>query len=76
MHNLALALHRRGAQVSGSDDEIFEPAQSSRLAAAGLLPAQEGWDAARITAGPRRPLSWACTPGPTTPSCCGPRSWG
>jgi len=50
MHNLALALHRRGAQVTGSDDEIFEPA-ASRLAAAGLLPAQEGWDAARITSG-------------------------
>ena len=50
MHNLALALHRRGAQVTGSDDEIFEPA-ASRLAAAGLLPAQEGWDAARITPG-------------------------
>ena len=48
MHNLALALHRRGAHVTGSDDEIFEPA-AGRLAAAGLLPAQEGWDAARIT---------------------------
>ncbi|GAB3573598.1 UDP-N-acetylmuramate--L-alanine ligase [Hymenobacter daeguensis] len=48
MHNLALALHRRGARVTGSDDEIFEPAKS-RLAAAGLLPDEEGWDAARIT---------------------------
>ena len=48
MHNLALALLRRGAHVTGSDDEIFEPAKG-RLAAAGLLPAQEGWDAARIT---------------------------
>ena len=48
MHNLALALHRRGTHVTGSDDEIFEPA-AGRLAAAGLLPAQEGWDAARIT---------------------------
>jgi len=42
MHNLALALHDKGLQVTGSDDEIFEPAKS-RLAAAGLLPAQEGW---------------------------------
>jgi UDP-N-acetylmuramate: L-alanyl-gamma-D-glutamyl-meso-diaminopimelate ligase len=50
MHNLALALHRRGAHVTGSDDEIFEPARS-RLAAAGLLPAQEGWDATRISPG-------------------------
>ncbi|AIZ64165.1 peptidoglycan synthetase [Hymenobacter sp. DG25B] len=49
MHNLALALHRRGAQVTGSDDEIFEPAKS-RLAAAGLLPAQEGWFPEKITA--------------------------
>ena len=48
MHNLALALHRRGARVTGSDDEIFEPAKG-RLAAASLLPAQEGWDPARIT---------------------------
>jgi len=49
MHNLALALHRRGAQVTGSDDEIFEPAKG-RLAAAGLLPAQEGWFPEKITA--------------------------
>ena len=48
MHNLALALHQRGARVTGSDDEIFEPARA-RLAAAGLLPDAEGWDAARIT---------------------------
>ncbi|QDA61519.1 UDP-N-acetylmuramate--L-alanine ligase [Hymenobacter jejuensis] len=49
MHNLALALHRRGAEVTGSDDEIFEPARG-RLAAAGLLPAQEGWDPSNVTA--------------------------
>ncbi|MCB2408729.1 UDP-N-acetylmuramate--L-alanine ligase [Hymenobacter lucidus] len=49
MHNLALALHRRGAQVTGSDDEIFEPAKS-RLAAAGLLPAEEGWFPEKVTA--------------------------
>ena len=48
MHNLALALHRRGAVVTGSDDEIFEPAQG-RLAAAGLLPDRTGWDIARVT---------------------------
>ncbi|OWP63317.1 peptidoglycan synthetase [Hymenobacter amundsenii] len=49
MHNLALALHQRGAQVTGSDDEVFEPARS-RLAAAGLLPAAEGWFPEKITA--------------------------
>ncbi|RZK45571.1 MAG: peptidoglycan synthetase, partial [Hymenobacter sp.] len=50
MHNLALALHQRGAQVTGSDDEIFEPART-RLAAAGILPAQEGWFAEKVHAG-------------------------
>lgn len=42
MHNLALALHDQGIKVTGSDDEIYEPAKS-RLAAAGILPAAEGW---------------------------------
>ncbi|QNE39774.1 peptidoglycan synthetase [Hymenobacter sp. NBH84] len=49
MHNLALALHQRGTHVTGSDDEIFEPAKS-RLQAAGLLPAEEGWFPEKITA--------------------------
>lgn len=49
MHNLALALAEKGLHVTGSDDEIFEPAKS-RLAAAGLLPEQEGWFADKITA--------------------------
>ena len=48
MHNLALALHQQGARVTGTDDEIFEPARG-RLAAAGLMPDRDGWDAARIT---------------------------
>ena len=42
MHNLALALHQKGYQVSGSDDEIFNPSKS-RLEAKGLLPAAFGW---------------------------------
>ncbi|MCU0407471.1 MAG: Mur ligase family protein [Bacteroidales bacterium] len=42
MHNLAIALHRKGYQVTGSDDEIFEPSRS-RLASHGLLPQQAGW---------------------------------
>lgn len=42
MHNLALALHDQGITVTGSDDEIYEPAKS-RLSAAGILPAEEGW---------------------------------
>ncbi|MFZ1634986.1 MAG: Mur ligase domain-containing protein [Chitinophagales bacterium] len=42
MHNLALALHTKGYQVTGSDDEIFEPSYS-RLKQKGLLPAEKGW---------------------------------
>jgi len=48
MHNLAIALHKKGYQVSGSDDEIFEPAKS-RLSGYGLLPESEGWDPSKIT---------------------------
>ncbi|SFG77979.1 UDP-N-acetylmuramate--L-alanine ligase [Pedobacter insulae] len=47
MHNLAIALHQKGYEVSGSDDVIFEPS-SSRLAKYGLLPAQEGWNIGNI----------------------------
>lgn len=42
MHNLAIALHHKGYQVSGSDDEIFDPARA-RLASLGLLPEAFGW---------------------------------
>ena len=42
MHNLALALCEKGYKVTGSDDEIFEPAKS-RLEAKGLLPQSIGW---------------------------------
>jgi UDP-N-acetylmuramate: L-alanyl-gamma-D-glutamyl-meso-diaminopimelate ligase len=42
MHNLAIALKRAGHQVSGSDDEIFEPSHSA-LARHGLLPEKVGW---------------------------------
>jgi len=48
MHNLAIALHKKGYTVSGSDDEIFEPSYS-RLASLGLLPDQTGWNPARIS---------------------------
>lgn len=50
MHNLALALHDKGLKVTGSDDEIFEPAKS-RLAAEGILPAEEGWFPEKLDAG-------------------------
>ena len=42
MHNIALAMHAKGHQVTGSDDAIFEPSKS-RLKAKGLLPTQMGW---------------------------------
>lgn len=48
MHNLALALHQKGFTVTGSDDEFFEPSKS-RLEKAGLLPAEVGYFADRIT---------------------------
>lgn len=48
MHQLALALHRQGNKVTGSDDEINDPARSN-LAAAGILPDREGWQPELIT---------------------------
>ena len=42
MHQLALALKHKGYTVTGSDDEIFEPARSN-LEKEGLLPSQTGW---------------------------------
>ena len=42
MHQLAIALHRKGYQVTGSDDEIFEPALTN-LKKESILPAQAGW---------------------------------
>ena len=49
MHNLAIALHNKGEEVTGSDDEIFDPSKS-RLAAKGLLPKKYGWFPEKITA--------------------------
>lgn len=48
MHNLAIALCQKGITVTGSDDEIFDPAKS-RLEKYGLLPKEEGWHPERIT---------------------------
>ncbi len=42
MHNLAIALKRKGYEITGSDDEIFEPSKS-RLNHDGILPKNEGW---------------------------------
>lgn len=48
MHNLAIALCQKGIAVTGSDDEIFDPAKS-RLEKYGLLPESFGWHPERIT---------------------------
>ena len=48
MHNLAIALVKKGYQITGSDDEIFEPSKS-RLKKYGILPESEGWDPDKIT---------------------------
>ena len=49
MHNLALALHNKGYNVTGSDDAIFEPSKS-RLDQKGILPAALGWFPEKISA--------------------------
>jgi len=49
MHNLALAVaSKTGYKVTGSDDEIFDPALS-HLRDAGLLPEEMGWHPEKIT---------------------------
>jgi UDP-N-acetylmuramate: L-alanyl-gamma-D-glutamyl-meso-diaminopimelate ligase len=48
MHNLAIALHKKGYTITGSDDEIFEPSYS-RLKNYSLLPKMQGWDPNRIS---------------------------
>ncbi len=47
MHNLAIALHKKGYQVTGSDDKFFDPSKS-RLEKYGLLPEKEGWHPEKI----------------------------
>jgi UDP-N-acetylmuramate: L-alanyl-gamma-D-glutamyl-meso-diaminopimelate ligase len=48
MHNLAIALSRKGYEVSGSDDEIFEPSRT-RLESQNILPEEIGWFPEKIT---------------------------
>jgi UDP-N-acetylmuramate: L-alanyl-gamma-D-glutamyl-meso-diaminopimelate ligase len=47
MHQLAIALKRKGYQITGSDDEIFEPSKSN-LESEGILPQAFGWFPDRI----------------------------
>ena len=48
MHNLALALHHKGFDITGSDDAIFSPSKE-RLEKFNLLPAEMGWFPSKIT---------------------------
>jgi UDP-N-acetylmuramate: L-alanyl-gamma-D-glutamyl-meso-diaminopimelate ligase len=48
MHQLAIALHKKGHKITGSDDEIFDPARGN-LAKEGLLPTSMGWNSELIT---------------------------
>ncbi len=47
MHNLAIALHKKGYQITGSDDTIHDPSKS-RLEKHGLLPIEFGWFSKKI----------------------------
>ncbi|MDB5191058.1 MAG: UDP-N-acetylmuramate--L-alanine ligase [Segetibacter sp.] len=49
MHQLAIALKRKGYQVTGTDDEIFEPSRTN-LEKEGILPKEMGWNPGLITA--------------------------
>jgi UDP-N-acetylmuramate: L-alanyl-gamma-D-glutamyl-meso-diaminopimelate ligase len=48
MHQLAIALKRKGYQITGSDDEIFEPAKTN-LSKEGILPEGIGWQPDKIS---------------------------
>lgn len=48
MHQLAIALKKKGYEVSGTDDEIFEPSKTN-LENEGILPKQIGWNPELIT---------------------------
>jgi len=48
MHQLAIALKHKGYHITGSDDEIFEPA-ASNLKKEGIFPERIGWSFENIT---------------------------
>ena len=48
MHQLAIALKRKNYEVTGTDDEIFEPAKTN-LETENLLPKRIGWQPELIT---------------------------
>lgn len=48
MHQLAITLKKKGNTITGSDDEINDPARTN-LKKAGILPEKEGWHPEKIT---------------------------
>ncbi|MES2794403.1 MAG: Mur ligase domain-containing protein [Bacteroidota bacterium] len=50
MHNLAIVLKNKGHEITGSDDEIYEPSKSY-LAKNGILPKEIGWNTENIHSG-------------------------
>lgn len=48
MHSLAIALKDKGLEVTGSDDNFYNPSKQ-RLLDNGLLPEKIGWDESNIT---------------------------
>ena len=47
MHNLAINLLQKGYEITGSDDEFYEPSKSN-LIANGILPEEKGWFKSKI----------------------------
>jgi UDP-N-acetylmuramate: L-alanyl-gamma-D-glutamyl-meso-diaminopimelate ligase len=74
MHNLAIALKELGCEITGSDDEITEPART-RLAEAGLLPPAAGRQPLRVHAGLDAVVTAAHT-GPDNPEVTRARELG
>ncbi|MEO6135344.1 MAG: Mur ligase domain-containing protein, partial [Ginsengibacter sp.] len=50
MHQLAIALKNKGYKITGSDDEIFEPA-AGNLKKAEIFPEKMGWHVENIKSG-------------------------
>jgi UDP-N-acetylmuramate: L-alanyl-gamma-D-glutamyl-meso-diaminopimelate ligase len=50
MHQLAIALKKQGNEITGSDDEIFEPARTN-LEEEGLMPPATGWYPEKLNKG-------------------------
>ncbi len=47
MHNLAINLLNKGYEITGSDDEFYEPSKSN-LRSNGILPEEKGWFKSKI----------------------------